>query len=59
MIWLNAGDDDTKLTLPDNKWVHQGEVVLSTNAQVPEGSAVHSGTRLMLQARSVMVFRQT
>ena len=38
MIWLNAGGDDVELTLPDNKWVHHGEVVLSTNAEVALGT---------------------
>ena len=37
MIWLNAGTDDVKLTLPDNQWVHHGEVVLSTNAELAVG----------------------
>jgi glycogen operon protein len=59
MIWLNAGRDDAKLTLPDNKWVHHGEVVLSTNAEVEPGTAVLAGGSLELQAHSVLVLRQT
>jgi glycogen operon protein len=59
MIWLNAGADDVKLVLPDNQWVHHGEVVLSTNAEVAEGTPVVAGTSLLLQARSVLVLRQT
>ncbi|HEY0645508.1 MAG TPA: glycogen debranching enzyme GlgX, partial [Nocardioides sp.] len=59
MIWLNAGADDVKLTLPDNKWVHHGEVVLSTNADIAVGTPVVAGERLELQARSVLVLRQT
>lgn len=59
MIWLNAGGDDVKLTLPDNKWVHHGEVVLSTNAEVALGTQVVAGGTLELQAHSVLVLRQT
>ena len=59
MIWLNAGADDVKLVLPDNQWVHHGEVVLSTNAEVAVGTPVVAGTSMLLQARSVLVMRQT
>ncbi len=59
MIWLNAGADDVKLTLPDNQWVHHGEVVLSTNPDIAEGTPVLAGTTLELQAHSVLVLRQT
>jgi glycogen operon protein len=59
MIWLNAGADDVKLALPDNQWVHHGEVVLSTNEEVAVGTPVVAGTSLLLQARSVLVLRQT
>ena len=59
MIWLNAGTDDVKLTLPDNQWVHHGEVVLSTNAELAIGSSILAGSSLELQAQSVLVLRQT
>jgi glycogen operon protein len=59
MIWLNAGNDDVKLTLPDNKWVHHGEVVLSTNAEIAVGTPAVTGSTLELQAHSVLVLRQT
>ncbi len=59
MIWLNAGGDDVKLTLPENQWVHQGEVVLSTNAAIDTGTTVTAGSSLELQAHSVLVLRQT
>jgi glycogen operon protein len=59
MIWLNAGPDDVKLTLPDNKWVHHGEVVLSTNAEIAVGSPARAGSTLELQAHSVLVLRET
>ena len=59
MIWLNAGGDDEWLTLPDNQWVHHGEVVLSTNAAIAEGTPAVAGSSLQLQAHSVLVLRQT
>ena len=59
MIWLNAGGDDVTLVLPDNKWVHHGEVVLSTNTGVAVGTPVLAGTSLELQGHSVLVLRQT
>jgi glycogen operon protein len=59
LIWLNGGPDDVKLTLPENEWVRQGEVVLSTNAEVEVGTVVGVGTQVVLQGRSVMVLRQS
>ena len=59
MIWLNAGHDDVKLTLPANQWVHHGEVVLSTNAELAVGTSILAGSSLELQAQSVLVLRQT
>jgi glycogen operon protein len=58
-IWHNAGAEDLKLTLPENKWVHTGEVVLSTNADLAVGTPINAGDRLVLQARSVLVLRET
>ena len=59
MIWLNAGADDVELVLPANRWVHEGEVVLSTNEDLPVGSPAKAGTSMSLQARSVLVLRQS
>jgi glycogen operon protein len=59
MIWLNAGADDVKVSLPENRWVHHGEVVLSTNDGIEVGSPTVAGAELLLQARSVLVLRQT
>ena len=59
VIWLNAGAEDVKLTLPDNKWVHHGEIVLSTNAGIDIGAPVMAGSEVLLQGRSVLVMRQS
>nr|WP_318152269.1 glycogen debranching protein GlgX [Nocardioides hwasunensis] len=59
MIWLNAGGHDVELTLPENHWVHSGEVVLSTNRDVAVGTPVAAGGTMSLQAHSVLVLRET
>ncbi|WP_242497522.1 glycogen debranching protein GlgX [Nocardioides oleivorans] len=58
MIWLNSGDD-VELVLPENQWVHHGEVVLSTNPALALGTTVVAGESLPLQSRSVLVLRET
>jgi glycogen operon protein len=59
VIWLNGGPDDVHIVLPENQWVHTGEVVLSTNSGVAVGTPVRAGDDLVLQGRSVLVLRQT
>jgi glycogen operon protein len=59
MIWLNGGAEDVEVKLPVNDWVHAGEVVLSTNAEVAVGTPVEAGGVLTLQGRSVLVLRET
>lgn len=59
VIWLSASDKATTITLPDNDWVHAGEVVLSTDPTHEVGTPVKMGDRLELAARSVLVLRQT
>jgi glycogen debranching enzyme GlgX len=58
MIWLNSGADAAELHVPENDWVQAGEVVLSTDAALREGSTVKAGEDLTLAARSVLVLRQ-
>jgi glycogen operon protein len=57
-MWLNASHEDVEVHLPRNEWVRSGEVVLSTNADLPVGTAVRAGTRVNVQARSVVVLRE-
>ena len=45
MIWLNASSDDVEVRLPENAWVHKGEVVLSTCPDTPIGTAGHGRRR--------------
>ena len=46
------------VTLMENPWVGSGEVVLSTSAGNPVGSAVHAGDKLTLEAHSLVLLRQ-
>jgi pullulanase/glycogen debranching enzyme len=58
VIWLNASSDDVEVRLPENAWVHKGEVVLSTCGITPVGTPVASGQSLVQGARSVLVLRE-
>ena len=59
VIWLNAGAEDVKLTLPATSGCTTGEVVLSTNAGIDIGDPVMAGSEMLLQGRSVLVMRQS
>jgi hypothetical protein len=50
---------DQAITLPQNQWVNHGEAVLSTDTGNPPGTPVTAGDHLTLQARSVLILRQT
>ena len=58
VIWFNAGADAVEVTLPENDWVQAGEVVLSTDPDLPVGTPVHAGDVLTLGARTVVVLRE-
>ncbi|MCD4534465.1 glycogen debranching protein GlgX [Nocardioides sp. cx-169] len=57
MMWLNSGADPVELTLPENDWVQEGEVALSTDPALAPGSPAKAGEALLLGARSVLVLR--
>jgi glycogen operon protein len=59
MIWLHAGVDPIEITLPVNEWVHEGEIVISTDPAHEEGKPVVAGNTLTLAGRSVLVLRQS
>ena len=59
MIWLNSEDEPIDVTLPENQWVHSGEVVLSTDPDLKAGTPVHEGEGITLGPRTVVVLRQT
>ncbi|GAA0980233.1 glycogen debranching protein GlgX [Nocardioides aquaticus] len=59
LMWFNAGPDAVALSLPDNEWVRQGAVALSTDPDHAVGATVRAGQQLGLAGRSVVVLRQT
>ncbi|CAA9325998.1 MAG: GH13_11 / GH13 / GH13_10 / GH13_13 / CBM 48 / GH13_14 / GH13_32 [uncultured Nocardioidaceae bacterium] len=59
LLWLNSGDSTCPVQLPENDWVTQGEVVLSTDPAHAVGTEVRSGTVLELTPRSLVLLRQT
>ncbi len=59
LLWFNAGPDAVTLALPDNEWVREGAVALSTDPAHAVGSRVVAGGELVLAGRSVVVLRQT
>jgi glycogen debranching enzyme GlgX len=58
MIWLVSGSDPVTVRLPENDWVHSGEVVVSTDPGNPIGTPAKAGEELTLDGWSVVVFRE-
>ncbi|HEY1116183.1 MAG TPA: alpha-amylase family glycosyl hydrolase, partial [Acidimicrobiales bacterium] len=58
MLWFNAGWLPQAVHLPENDWVQEGEVVLSTDFKLPQGTRVGAGDRLAIGRRSVVVLRE-
>lgn len=58
VLWMNAEAAPVEVDLPQNEWVHAGEVVLSTDPELPVGKPVAAGGTLTLGARTVVVLRQ-
>ena len=59
LIYLNSGPEPAPIEIPEHDWVKAGEVVLSTDVELPVGTPVKVGDRLSLGSRSVLVLRQT
>ncbi len=57
VLWLNSEDEAIEVTLPENEWVHTGEVVLSTDPDLKAGTPVQDGDTLTVGARTVVVLR--
>ena len=58
LLWLNAHDDGRRLRLPQNEWISNGEVVLSTDDAHQVGDKVTAGSELMLGPHAVVLLRQ-
>ena len=59
MLWLNASHEPVEVAHPENAWVQNGEVALSTDPDLPAGHPVVAGGTMLLGARTVVVLRQT
>jgi glycogen debranching enzyme GlgX len=59
MLWFNSGAEPVALTFPENDWVQQGEVALTTDPDLEHGTPVKAGDALTLGSRSVLVLRGT
>jgi glycogen operon protein len=57
LLWFNAADTAVEVNLPENDWVDGGDIVLSTDPELPEGSRMEAGSTLRLGARTVVVAR--
>ena len=55
VLWFNAGRAHVPVTLPENDWVEAGEVVLSTDPELPMGTPVKAGETLAAARQSVVV----
>jgi len=59
VLWFHSGEQPVIVQLPDNDWVHAGEVVLSTDPGLEVGTPVKMGEQLELSPRAVAVLRET
>ena len=57
LLWLNAQPHDADVRLMANPWVDRGEVVLSTDPALADGTVVRAEESLRLAARSVVLLR--
>ena len=58
VLWFHAGTEPVDVLLPENDWVHAGEVVLSTDPELSTGTPVRMGESLRLGPRTVAVLRE-
>ncbi|WP_422385595.1 hypothetical protein [Nocardioides houyundeii] len=59
VVWLNSQPEPVDVTFPENQWVQEGEIVLSTDTDNPPGTLVTAGQTVRLQGCSGVVARQT
>lgn len=59
LVWIQGRPGSATVSLPGEDWPDDGEVVLSTLPSLPEGTVVHAGSSLELDARCVVVLRQS
>jgi glycogen debranching enzyme GlgX len=59
LLWLNAQPESCDVRLMANPWVERGEVVLSTDPHLPDGTVAKAEESLRLAGRSVVLLRET
>jgi glycogen operon protein len=58
LMWFHAGPEVCAVFLPDNDWVRKGQVVLSTDPDLPFGTPVESSQKLLISPRCVVVLQE-
>jgi glycogen operon protein len=58
VLWFHSGADPVDVLLPENPWVHAGEVALSTDPDLPVGTRVEAGGSMRLGGECVVVLRE-
>jgi glycogen operon protein len=58
LLWLNGSGDEVDVHLPENDWVHAGEVVLSSDEKLPESTHVRAGETVTLSPQTAVLLRQ-
>ncbi len=59
VLWFHSGPDPIDVHLPENPWVQSGEVALSTDAGLAEGTVVTAGGTMHLGGPCVVVLRES
>ena len=59
LMWFHAGSEPCPVYLPDNDWVRRGQVVLSTDPDLPRGTPAEVGQELLIGPRCVVVLQET
>ncbi len=58
LLWFHSGLEPVEVSLPENHWVQQGEVVLSTDPELAVGRRVQAGGQIVLGPACVLVLRE-
>jgi glycogen operon protein len=59
MLWFNSGAQPVELRIPENDWVQQGDIALTTDPDLETGAPVKAGDAITLGPRTVLVLRGT
>ncbi|WP_345752191.1 glycogen debranching protein GlgX [Microbacterium rhizophilus] len=57
LLWLNAADTPVEVHHPENAWIDEVEVVLSTDPAIPVGTRIAAGTDRTHGARTIVVVK--